>query len=265
MAKEKDKKGAHGLSAKEAAQLHYLQVNNEATPKVAANGAESGGYKVEKSEEHLVHVELEIPNYDNATGAKLSKGFVQKYGVREFEAAKANGGFTGYATRVLHSPAQATQQMGVAVEGVRVIDSNYAVMQDAYEQLTGERPDETFTPAQLDAALRTARALSARLFGNQTAPAAIDQSAALSHVPGVVVNEATVAAVVVANDTEATDKKQVAEAAKTVGENTAPTQDGNTSVGQATTVADAADDADAPATHSGRRGAAVGTTRPSAK
>lgn len=262
MAKEdKNKKGAHGMTAKEALELHRKQTSGEDVEMIAANGADAGGYKVEKAEAHMIHVELEIPNYDNATGAKLSKGFVQKYGVREFEQAKENGGFTGYATKVLHSPKEATQQLGVSVEGVRVIDSNYAVMQDAFEQLTGERPDETYTPAQLDAALKTARTLYARLSANATAPAAIDQSQAAPHVPGVVVTPATVLAVMDANGTEVTGKQSVADAAKIVGENTPPTQDGNTSVGQATAAAD--DEAPAPKT--GRRGAAVTTTRPSAQ
>lgn len=256
MAKDKDQKGAHGLSRKEAADLHYKQINGLETDKVKANGADAAGYKVDKSEAHLVHVELEIPNFDQSTGAKLSNGFVQKYGVKEFEAAKANGGFTGYATKVLHSPSDTTQQLGVAVEGTRVVDSNYAVMQDAYEALTGERPDDAYTPAQLDAALRTARAMATRMVGNSTAPKAIDQTAAESHAPGVVVTPASVAAIAGANATEATGKAQVAEAAKTVGDNTAPTQDGNTSVGQETvTAADAAAEVDTTPAPTGRRGA----------
>ena len=268
MAKESDKKekqGAHGLTKGSHKELHHLQNTGAEPEMVAANGNDAAGYQVRKDESHMVHVQLEIPNFSAATGERLSKGFVQKYGVKEFEAAKANGGFAGYATKILHAPKEAAQELGVAAVGTRVVDSNFAAMQEKYEALTGERPESDWTPAMLDAAVRTAERLHGRFQSNATQPQAMKQSAAESNTPAVVANVATAEAVLRANTTEATTAADVATAAAEVGNNTPPTQDGTTSVGQATIPAVAADTAPEPApVNAGRRGAPVATTRPSA-
>lgn len=302
MKSKKDEPGAHGLSRNAAKELHRAQVQGAAPTMIAANGKDAGGYKIAEHEKHLFHVELEIPQYNVTSGAKLSTPSVQMYTPKEFEATKANGGFAGYATKILHNPTatNATTEnpdldMGEAAEGTRVVDSNYAVMQDAYEAFTGEKPDPTLTATQLDAAVKTARLMYNRAKGGH-APAPIDQSKAEPNTPAVVATPATVAAIVTANATDATGKDDAAAAAKVVAENTPPTLDGNTSVGTGTIAAADTEsaattgtagtvsgtDATAPnndatgsekdgekgkeetAAPSGRRGAPV-STRPSAK
>ena len=79
-------------------------------------------HKVAKGEEGLFHVEMEIPNYDNYTGEKLSKSWVHKANPKDFAMfiTPDGAGVPLYAVlgfkmnRVIHVPNEK------ALEGVRV-------------------------------------------------------------------------------------------------------------------------------------------------
>jgi hypothetical protein len=260
MAKDKtlkDKPTAHGKRPSEMRARHAQQLNGEELETIAANGKEAGDYRVDKDEAHLVHVEIEAVNY-TSLGVKTSTPSVQKFTPKAYEAAKENNGFAGYATKILHAPKEAVKEQKVAIEGTRVVDSNYAAMQDRYEKITGERPDETLTPTQLDNAIIQAEKFAQRFAANQNAPAPIDYAAAPSNTPPTILGVSEPEA-----DGKGDAKEAAAKVAKEAGENTPPSLDGNTSVGQTVVapvdapVAPVAPDApvDAPAP-SGRRGAA---------
>lgn len=169
MSKDKNIAGAHGLTAKEQTELHRQQVNEETAATVKGNGPDADGYRVDKAEAHIVHVQLEIPQFDSLTGARLSKPFVQKFGVKEFEAAKENGGFTGYTVNVLHSPA-----FTPAVDSAD--DTAHKAAQAKYEALTGEKADEELTPAQLQSTIRMVEKLTGKVEAPAVAP--VDEAVA---------------------------------------------------------------------------------------
>ena len=165
MSKDKNIAGAHGLTAKAQIELHRQQANEESAETVKANGPDADGYRVDKAEAHIVHVQLEIPQFDSLTGARLSKPFVQKFGVKEFEAAKENGGFTGYAVKVLHSPAFAPVMDSVA-------DAALVALQAKYEAITGDVADDTLSYAQLLSTVRTIERFSVKSEAAVDAPVA---------------------------------------------------------------------------------------------
>jgi hypothetical protein len=241
MSKKDDKVGAHGMTRRQMKELQRAQaVGLQGDVKMLpGNGPEANGYELPEYEKNLVHVELEMPQFDQFTGERKSKPSVQKYGVPEFEAAKQHNGFAGYTTKILHAPDYASAELGVAAEGVRQVDSNYAAMQDRYEALTGVRPDATLTDFELNAANLAAEAMLSRLQGNQLAP--IDASKAEPHNPPVILGTPVAAALIpeqlpVVNSQEEA-KALAAQVAQDAAANTAPTGDGTTSVGQQTETA----------------------------
>jgi hypothetical protein len=227
MSKKDDKVGAHGMTRRAVG----LQGDVKMLP---GNGPEANGYELPEYEKNLVHVELEMPQFDQFTGERKSKPSVQKYGVAEFEAAKQHNGFAGYTTKILHAPDYASAELGVAAEGVRQVDSNYR-----YEALTGVRPDATLTAYELNAANLAAEGMLSRLQGSQLKP--IDASKAEPHNPPVILGTPVAAALIpeqlpVVNSQEEA-KAVAAQAAQDAAANTAPTGDGTTSVGQQTETA----------------------------
>jgi hypothetical protein len=239
--KKDDKVGAHGLTRREMKDLQRAQaVGLQGEIKmIPGNGPDAGSYMLPEYEKDLVHVELEIPQFDQTTGERKSKPSTQKFGVNEFEAMKQHNGFAGYTTKILNSPEYANAQLGVAAQGVRKVDSNYAAMQDRYEALTGVRPDAGLTPFELNAANLAAEAMLTRLQGSQLKP--IDESQAEPHNPPVILGTPVAAALIpeqlpVAETPEAA-KALAAMEAMSAAANTPPTGDGTTSVGQETETA----------------------------
>jgi hypothetical protein len=251
MAKD-DKIGSHNLSRGEMKEIHRKQLMQEEPDMIPANGKEANGYQIKAAEKGFVHVEMELANFDQSTGQRLSTPYVQTFSPKEFLFAKEYGGFSGYKTKILHSPENETVDLGSSAEGARKVDSNFAYMQERYEALTGEKAPEDFTENQLNAAILIAdkmhTAYMARLqSGNQAPPAPIQEQEVQTFQKPLVVGTPAQMAIAAANGTEPDSQESIAEAAKQVAENTAPTGDGSTSVGQETEPAKEADAKEAEA------------------
>lgn len=80
-------------------QLKQLHGNFE---KIPAN--KNSKYQINDFESHLVHVVLEMKQFNQTTGEKESKPFVQKFHSAEFERMISQGGFTGYSVEIIHDP-----------------------------------------------------------------------------------------------------------------------------------------------------------------
>jgi hypothetical protein len=240
MAKD-DKLAAHGLTRGQMKELRHNQaLGLDTAAMIPGNAPDAGSYELPDYEKNLVHVELEIPQYDQTTGVKKSRPSTQTFGVAEFEAMKQQNGFAGYTVKILHSPEFAKAQLGVAAEGTRIVDSNYAAMQDRYEALTGTRPDAGLTAAELDAANKAAERVLSQMQGSKLEP--IDSSKAEPHrapvILGTPVGDALAPEQLPVAETPEAAKAVAAEVAQEVAANTAPTQDGTTSVGQETVTAE---------------------------
>lgn len=62
-------------------------------------------YVVPHGEEHLYHVKQQIPQFDQKTGAPMTKPFIQKYGKKSYESFIADElKLQGYTVVILHDP-----------------------------------------------------------------------------------------------------------------------------------------------------------------
>jgi hypothetical protein len=183
MTKLKDKSKAHHLNRHEMAERHQLQASGQELKKIPANGPEANGYMIDAQEAHLVHVKMEIRQYDVNTGKQLSAPSVQVFTVPQFKAMKEGGHFSSYAITVLHAPEFAKATLGSAVEGTRVVDTNYAAMRERYEGLVGKPANPEWSPLKLEAAIELAEEIIRESEGQHLAP--IDDSKAAPHVAPV--------------------------------------------------------------------------------
>lgn len=64
-------------------------------------------YVCPKGEEQFYHVVLERKRFDQETGERLSKPFLQKYGKKEFETSlKRRFEALGYTVTIVHDPTE---------------------------------------------------------------------------------------------------------------------------------------------------------------
>jgi hypothetical protein len=61
-------------------------------------------YEFPEHEEHLVHVELETPEFDRVSGRKTSIPRVQTFYADEFDRMERQGAFGGMNVEILHAP-----------------------------------------------------------------------------------------------------------------------------------------------------------------
>jgi hypothetical protein len=224
---KKDKVGSHGFKRSELRALQESQANGETPKMIKANGKNApAGYKIPKHEAGLVHFQLEDRLFSQTTGDKLSVPFVQKMGVKEYVEAEKHNAFAGKSVEIFHYPKEEAEELGSATEGARVVDSNFAAMQQKYEALTKKLPPAEWTPAQLDAAIKYAEMFPEDA-QKPLAPIAPEDNK--TNVPPVIVGTPAANAADIQNP-----PADLAAAATDVAVNTAPTQDGNTSVGQET-------------------------------
>lgn len=111
---------SHNLTLAEVTELQYKQVNN--LPLDTMEASEDKNVKIFSHEKHLVHVELENPEFDRLTGEKKSVPFVQKFYVAEFNKMVKDGAFKGMKTRIVHmgeetAPVVAMQGTGAGSQG----------------------------------------------------------------------------------------------------------------------------------------------------
>lgn len=78
-------------------QEHYKKKFDEIKNNIMSN------YNVHPMESHLYHVSLERVKFDDATGERLSKAFVQKFNRREWANFQKYGD-KGFTVKILWSP-----------------------------------------------------------------------------------------------------------------------------------------------------------------
>ena len=66
--------------------------------------AQTGSYLPKVSERHIYHVRLDKPAFNPKTGEKLSKDFIQKFTVSEWNQFKRNSAGLGYEMEILWNP-----------------------------------------------------------------------------------------------------------------------------------------------------------------
>jgi hypothetical protein len=66
----------------------------------------AGNFTVPKGEEHLYHVKIEVPQYDSATGVKISTPRIQVFNAKMYPSLVGNLKQIGYKLEVLHDPTE---------------------------------------------------------------------------------------------------------------------------------------------------------------
>lgn len=97
-----NKEAAKPADNKEAAKETAASKKNEAAKIKAAQGESS--YLPEEKERHLFHVKLDKPAFNPKDGKKLSKAYIQKFTVAEYNQFAKNGSGLGYTAEVLWNP-----------------------------------------------------------------------------------------------------------------------------------------------------------------
>lgn len=62
------------------------------------------GYAAQEHERHLIHAEIELKQYNPATGEKQSQPRVQVFTEAEWKQVQDSGILEGYSVRILHKP-----------------------------------------------------------------------------------------------------------------------------------------------------------------
>jgi hypothetical protein len=89
--------------ALEAAKLKYQEkIEAEKTSRIKA--AQSGSYLPEEKERVVFHVKLDRPFFDSKSGSKISKAFIQKFTVAEWNSFIKNSSGLGYTTEIVWNP-----------------------------------------------------------------------------------------------------------------------------------------------------------------
>lgn len=92
---------SHKMSHQELKNLQLDQMS-DVNETVTAN--KDSKFEIPVNEQHLVHVEIETPNYNQLTGQKTSVPFVQSFYPIEFARMEKDGAFAGKDVKVIHEP-----------------------------------------------------------------------------------------------------------------------------------------------------------------
>ena len=85
------------------AEAEYTK-KRKAETQVRIKAAQVGDYNPEVKERGVYHVKLDKPNYDKKTGKKLSKDYVQKFTVAEWNQFIHNCAGLGFDIQILWNP-----------------------------------------------------------------------------------------------------------------------------------------------------------------
>ena len=81
--------------------LKKVQAENQARTKLFQNGS---SYVPKESEQNLYHVKLDKPAFDPKSGKKLSKEYIQKFTIAEWNQFIKNSSGLGYTMDILWNP-----------------------------------------------------------------------------------------------------------------------------------------------------------------
>lgn len=100
-------KGPNAKTPEELKAQEDAAVKAAAAEKLQAKikAAQSGtSYLAEQKEHHLYHVKLDKPNYSPKDGKKVSKAFIQKFSVQDWNNHNKNGRGLGFTAEILWNP-----------------------------------------------------------------------------------------------------------------------------------------------------------------
>jgi len=80
--------------------LKKVEAENQARTKAAQNGT----YIPKESERDIFHVKLDKPAFDPKSGKKLSKEYIQKFTVAEWNSFVKNSSGLGYTMEIMWNP-----------------------------------------------------------------------------------------------------------------------------------------------------------------
>lgn len=112
MSAKNQKIQAHGITHGAMKQLQEDQIAEIAPDTISGNV--DSKYELPAIEKHLIHAEIEAPEFDQRSGAKLSTPRIQKYSAKEFDDHEKNNGFAGLKVTILHNPAKSDTQKPAA-------------------------------------------------------------------------------------------------------------------------------------------------------
>ena len=81
--------------------LKKVEFENQARTKLFQNGS---SYVPKETEQKLYHVKLDKPAFDPKSGKKLSKEYIQKFTIAEWNQFIKNSSGLGYTTDILWNP-----------------------------------------------------------------------------------------------------------------------------------------------------------------
>ena len=87
----------------EEAKANYTKVK-EAEVQTRIKAAQNGSYLPEVKERGIVHVKLDKPAFDPKSGKRLSKEYIQKFTVAEWNSFQKNSSGLGYTTDIMWNP-----------------------------------------------------------------------------------------------------------------------------------------------------------------
>lgn len=100
--KPEDKKKAEDALAKAKEELVK---KIEAVTAIRIKNAQSGSYLPEEKERKLVHVKMDKPSYSRTDGKKISKAYIQKFTIAEWNHFAKNSSGLGYKVEIMWNPA----------------------------------------------------------------------------------------------------------------------------------------------------------------
>ena len=74
--------------------------------RLSVDQVNAGNFTVPKGEEHLYHVKIEVPQYDSATGTKISIPRIQVFNPKMYPVLVGNLKQIGYKIEVLYDPTE---------------------------------------------------------------------------------------------------------------------------------------------------------------
>ena len=74
--------------------------------RLSVDQVNAGNFTVPKGEEHLYHVKIEVPQYDSATGTKISIPRIQVFNPKMFPVLVGNLKQIGYKIEILYDPTE---------------------------------------------------------------------------------------------------------------------------------------------------------------
>jgi len=102
--KPEDKEGIKtAQKSVEDLKADYLK-KKEAEAQARTKAAQNGSYVPKENERNIYHVKLDKPAFDPKSGKKLSKEYIQKFTIAEWNQFEKNSAGLGYTMEIMWNP-----------------------------------------------------------------------------------------------------------------------------------------------------------------